>query len=242
MADNYFETIGSGSRSGDTITRIYNATKSYARKLFDSYTHNQEYDDGFFNKFSSSVSIEETHAVVTLVFQEDPAEDYYKDGDATYNLNASTIEKPLEKHPNYKTIWNHDLWQKLGSPAFVFPYQEYTNTLLPPIFREWVKWSDGDAPPEGWYIAAARTKPGVEAYIYPSPVVSVTRYYKKREKAAIDVRRIASLQAPGFCFGYSQERINWIISSSGMSRQGRLWTVTTEHMYASEGWDIELYA
>ena len=38
MADNYFETIGSGSRSGDTITRIYNATKSYARELFDSYT------------------------------------------------------------------------------------------------------------------------------------------------------------------------------------------------------------
>ena len=167
-------------------------------------------------------------------------------------ITKTATPRTTSTHRRLKSLWKNTrttgrygimtCGKNLGRLLLFFHIRNIPTHFCRQFFREWVKWSDGDAPPEGWYIAAARKKPGVEAYIYPSPVVSVTRYYKKREKAAIDVRRIASLQAPGFCFGYSQERINWIISSSGMSRQGRLWTVTTEHMYASEGWDIELYA
>lgn len=240
MAD-YYETVGSGSKSGDTITRIYVSTKSAAPGLFASYEHNEKYDDGYFNKLSSSVDYQETHAIVTLVFQREPGEDEYTDGDIVYNMNASAIEKPLEKHPNYLTIWNHDLWQRNVSLLETFDHATQTTTLIPPSLQDYIKWSDSDAPPENWHIAQVRTKPGVEAYLYPAPVVSATQYFDKRSDAAKLVRKIGSLQAPGYCFGYGNVKTNWIINSSSMAKQGKFWTVQTEHMFASEGWDTDLY-
>ncbi len=242
MAKAYYETVGSGNRSGDTVTRVYNSTKDAAPKLFKSYKHNEKYDDGYFDKKASSIDYREAYAVVTLVFQSEPGEDEYTDGQIVYNLSASTIEKPLEKHPNYRTIWNHDLWQKNVSLIGSFDYASATTTLIPPDWREYIKWSDSDAPPDNWHIAQVRTKPGVEAYLYPSPVVHATQYFKKRSDAERKVQKIGMLLAPGYCFGYGNDNKKWIVNNSGMVKQGRLWTVQTDHMYASEGWDGDLYA
>jgi hypothetical protein len=241
MPNNYYETVGSGNKSGDTITRVYISTKAAAPGLFAEYEHNEKYSDGYFNKLSSGIDYQETHAIVTLVFQREPGEDEYTDGQIVYNMTASAIEKPLEKHPNYRTIWNHDLWQANVSLINTFDHTAATNTLIPSAFQQYIKWSDSDAPPEGWHIAQVRTKPGVEAYLYPSPVVNATQYFDKRADASKLVRKIGSLMAPGYCFGYSKDYTKWIVNSSGMAKQGKFWTVTTEHMFASEGWDTDLY-
>jgi len=71
--------------------------------------------------------------------------------------------------------------------------------------------------------------------------VNATQYFEKRAEAAKLVRKIGSLMAPGYCFGYDTEQKKWIVNSSSMAKQGKLWTVITEHMYASEGWDTDLY-
>jgi len=91
MASDYYETVGSGNKSGDTVTRIYNSIKSAAPGLFATYNHNVKYTDGYFNKLSSGITYLETYAVVTLVFQREPGEDEYTDGQIVYNMTASAI-------------------------------------------------------------------------------------------------------------------------------------------------------
>ena len=240
----YIATVGDGAISGDTVTRLWMCRKADAVAIFEAYEHNEEYDDGFFNLFASGIAYNEAYATLTMVFQANPTEDEHEAGDVEYSCNASTFEKPLESRANYRTIWNHDLWAKNGVPVSVgtWNYAIATDTVIPDALQGTVKWGDSDAPPEGWHIAIARTKPGVQAFNYPAPVVSVTEYFKKRKDAAAKVRKIGRLSAPGYCFGYNIASKYWLINNSTMSREGRLWVVTTEHIYADTGWDEDLYS
>jgi len=242
MAD-YVATVGDGAVSGDTVTRLWMCQKDDADSIFASYKHNTEYSDGYFNKYASSIAYSEGYATLTMVFQDTPAEEEHYDGQIEHSCNASTFEKPLENKENYLAIWNHDLWVKNGTPT-ISGWDPATaiTTLIPAALQNSVKWGDSDAPPEGWHISVTRTKPGVEAYNYPAPVVTETSYYKKRGDASAKLRHIGRLSAPSYCFGYNKSAEYWLINNSSMTRDGRFWVVTTEHIYADTGWDEEIYS
>ncbi|NLE54514.1 MAG: hypothetical protein GX617_06225 [Lentisphaerae bacterium] len=241
MATTYTAGVGDGARSGDTVTRIWQTRIADADALFASFKHNEEYDDGYFNQLSSGIAYNEAYATLTMVFQAEPADEKHEDGDVEYSCNASTFERQLETLANYKTIWNHDLIARVGSSGVgSWDYAAEKSTNVPSSLQDAVKWSK-DAPPDGWFVLVPRVKPGVEAYSAPAPVVSVSEYFKKRNKAAAKLRHIGGLGAPPYCFGYLSESKYWLINNSSMQRDGRLWVVVTEHIYAAGGWDEDIY-
>jgi len=241
---NFVATVGDGAISGDTVTHKWMCKLDDAEDLFDEYEHNEEYKSlgGYFNLYSSSIENAEAFATLTMVFQENPADDKHEDGDIEYSCSASTFEKALETKPNYRAIWNHDLWIKNGYTAGDIDPTTATNLYIAPALQEYLKWSDSETPQDGWSIYKTRTKPGVQAYSYPAPVVTVTEYFKKRAKAAAKLRHIGGLSAPVYCFGYHKDDKYWMVNNSSQQRQERLWVVTNEHIYADTGWDEELYS
>lgn len=244
MADDYIPTVGDGAISGDTVTRVWMCKKDKANSIFKKFKHNEEYDDGFFNRQSSSIAYGESYATLTLVFQESEADQEHADGDVIHTCNASTFEKPLEELSNYRTIWNHDIWIKNGAKVAGtnWDFKNETTTVVPAALQSVVKWGDSDTPPEGWYVGVAKTKPGVQAYNYPAPVITATSYFKRQIDAIVKLRSIGRLSAPSYCFGYNTANKYWLINNSSMSRENKLWVVTTEHIYADGGWDQDIYS
>lgn len=248
------ESVGSGSRSGDSITRVYMCDLDDAAALWLEYTHNAQYveEGGYFNRDRSSITPGECFATARLVFTETPTVSSSgagggnrEDGDTEYNFDGHTSDKPLELNQNYRTFWNHELLAVKGVTAVPAWAYTATSTVIPvaDMFTyQW--WTPGERPPDGWFsiLAPPENFQGTTGWLYPQPVLTVTEYYHDRASAVAKLTAVGSLKSPPWSGPYKSEAKYWLVTNSTVSTSGRYWVHVEQFTYADMGWNEQLYS
>lgn len=248
------ESVGSGSRSGDSITRVYMCDLDDAAALWSEYTHNAQYveEGGYFNRDRSSITPGECFATARLVFTETPTVSSSgagggnrEDGDTEYNFDTSTTDIQLERHPQYRTYWNHVLLSTkeiTSSPSW---YLNATDTVIPESDREKYKWaSPGDSYSDPWVVLVDIPEEwrGIQGKLYPQPVLVVTEYYHDRASAVAKLTAVGLLKSPPWSGPYKSEAKYWLVTNSTVSTSGRYWVHVEQYTYADMGWNETLYS
>lgn len=260
------ETVGSGALSYDSdlgvvTTRIYLCDLSDAATLWAEYVHNTEYiaEGGYFNRNRSSIRPAECFATATMVFTELPdmstsggSGGSHEDGDTEYNFTASSMEKPLEQNSNYRTCWNHTLLATSSTAAV--PEWWSTAVDLKDADGTTYRWEKPDTPiPAGWvqlkdvYVGPTTAGNfvdfrGVESWIYPAPVLQVTKYYRSRADAEAQLLAVGNRKNPPHSGPYKSGALYWLVTLSTVNRSGKYWVCLTEYTYADRGWNTAIYA
>jgi|OM-RGC.v1.009736350 hypothetical protein len=164
------------------------------------------------------------------------------DNDEEYLIDTDTLEKPLENHPDYETRWNYDLYQRndLNGAVPTTPgwHSSATDTAItnsdPAYVYQWAKSNLGD----NWTCIQTRTKPGVEAYLVPSPVVTYRFWHSDKSTAEAALETVGTKTDPGEKFGYTTEE--WLVTRAHVEPDGKHWRATVEYTAADE-WDGDLY-
>ena len=262
-----YATVGNMSYSGTTITLKFYAAKADAASIFQFFidgayyttvgTSGTGYDtftvNGWYQKGSSGVQLQEAYAVVTLVFDQQnvqglaPSSGSTTRYDPVYSLGISNEERPIEQHPSFKCSWAYNLYQLValgGSPSAV-PSWAATDTNPNAIHANYL-WSRNpptspDAEHEYIQVQAA-SKPGRDAYLIPRPTVTSVIYYKSRNILNSDIINGGKLKAPPETFIYPSTQSCWLVLPSGIEEASDdLMAVTTSYLYAAEGWDTDIY-
>lgn len=262
-----YATVGNMSYSGTTITLKFYAAKADAASIFTYFIDGAYYAtvgtsgtgldtftvNGWYQKGSSGVQLQEAYAVVTLVFDQQnvqglsPTSDSDTRYDPVYSLGISNEERPIEQHPSFKCSWAYNLYQLValgGSPSAV-PSWAATDTNPNAIHAGYL-WSRNpptspDAEHEYIQVQAA-SKPGRDAYLIPRPTVTSVIYYKSRNILNSDIINGGKLKAPPETFIYPNTQSCWLVLPSGIEEASDdLMAVTTSYLYAAEGWDTDIY-
>jgi len=172
--------------------------------------------------------------------------DAYRDeGETEYTLEDGGLDTPIERHANYRTVWNYSLAKDPGSTKTYAGYAGATNTLAPDqdAFR-WIKdTSELPTTPAGvrWTIIVNKTKPGVESFTRPAPVVSMKKYYAGRAAAetAAGSYTTGTIATPASAFGITGG--SWLIMSKRVYADGKYWIAEVRYQHDAEGWDTDIY-
>ena len=157
-------------------------------------------------------------------------------------LEDGGLQRPLEFHADYRTKWNYHLAMKEGTSTHS-AWATATDVTLSEAdakIKRWIK-EPTEAQAE-WKILSgfAKTKPGVDQFISPSPVVRQFKRYCTEPEAFA-----ASLDYPVGTVYKSTGNITltgmvWLVMSSGYAFDGLYWRHIMT-MQASSQWDEDLY-
>jgi hypothetical protein len=258
------EAPESGGYSGkDVIQRIFQVPKELVGELIPDHGLLSPLGDGYHDESRLSIMNGPSYAKVVLSYVkslETPSGStaQRKDGGEEYSLEINYIEKPLETHPNYLTKWNYDLYQAGLTDAAISPTipswantaTDQSDTLGFSDSTTNYRWAKNQPPnfqykskEYTWVKAKNRTKPGIEAYVYPQPVVVIRKYYKKLQ-SAIDV--MASVPAgtkavPAEQFGYDSDKDHWLYEPQGIYQDSGWWVLAGRFLYVDNKWDNDIY-
>lgn len=157
-------------------------------------------------------------------------------GVPVWTCRVGALEKPLETHPDYRTLWNYNLVLKKGQEADPPEWALEAKTLEAEEFFKWVK----DEVPENYNLCDGyeRQLPGVESYILPSPVVESTLYYSDIRNAYDALKTVGTKTAPEKTFGYDGGE--WLVMGADISKEGKKWAVRVSYQWAQK-WEDKLY-
>ncbi len=191
-----------------------------------------------------------------LVFTKTPTRPRM-DGAIYYDLDFNWVPKQLETHDNYRVKWNYNLYQRFANniavlspslPDWWSTATKQTDDLVigktEPAEYQWGKTRPASTTwnkvQYDYHKIANMTKPGVEVYEIPQPVVTATSYWDTRDKAYAQLS-IASMgdvvtvpDAVGVTGG------EWLYKPMNVRDDGT-WYVTTEKYFFAVKWDGELY-
>ena len=173
------------------------------------------------------------------------------------SMEDGGVQRPIEFHKDYRTKWNYHLVMNKNETT----YSGFSTDTTPSMSQanstkfKWVK-ETSEAPvdnnggkSEPWMPPSGytKTKPGVDSYIAPSPIVREFRRFAKL-KDAWDAQ---AKRAAGVVFqktaNYFLEDWTWLTIASGLSFDGCYWNVTITYQGATKGtdqgqaWDVDLY-
>ncbi len=174
-------------------------------------------------------------------------EAYRAEGETEYTLEDGGLDTPIERHSSYRTVWNYDLAQKPGSTATFSGYAGATSRTDGSYSRADFRWiKDTSELPaelsgERWEIIATKTKPGVESFIRPSPVVVMRKFYAGKSAAdtAAGDYTTGTIATPGSTFGITGG--SWLIMSKRVHQEGKYWVAEVRYQHDAEGWDTDIY-
>lgn len=219
-------------------------------------------DGWYYERAGSSIVNMDAYAKVTLSFVRDidratreSISAQRKEGVDEYSLQINYMEKPLETSPNYRVRWNYDLYQSYSQdsslmsiiPAWWETATEQSDTIASIDYR-WAKTQPPDFVENdknySWMKICDRTKPGVEAYQYPQPVVVASRFFKKKRKALQELaNKIPGTRAtPKELFDLPADVKYWLYQPSGLYPDGDYWVLKEEYLYVDNEWDGDIYA
>jgi hypothetical protein len=183
-----------------------------------------------------------------------------KEGESEWFLDISYIEYPLERNADYLTKWNYDLYQaKLKTetsfsasiPAWAATATDKSDTINfnPAVANyRWARSYPADFVFDStksytWIKIQDRTKPGVEAYRYPSFVVNGKNPYRKKTLAIAAISSVvpATLIAPAETFGLNSTATRWLYEPNGLYEDGDWWIFEARFTYNPNGWDTDIY-
>lgn len=260
------ETRGSGAMSydntlGNIKTRLYMCDLDDAPALWAEYSHNTHYpsEGGYFIRTRSSIANGECYSTATLVFAGNPdlasnsgAGGNHEDGDTEYAPVVATMEKPLEQHPNYRTNWNYELLIHKDAPIEVPTWwlTAKTTVIEDDEERKQYEWVKPGTRKTDWNVLMGQYYEdppstvdfrGVETWVYPSVVMTETKYFRKRDDAANATLEVGRLKAPNYTGPYLSANKYWLVESSTPQRVGKYWAAVSQHRYADRGWNSALY-
>ena len=158
-------------------------------------------------------------------------------------LRGGMLSRPLEAHPDYRTMWNHYLFAASGITAVPAWRATATDTLIPAADREKYAWGRylADAP-AGFRPLAAPTKPGRDSFDTAVYTVTETARFRSASTAgAMVAAKLNKIGAPVETFGNSGG--DWKCDDAEVSWRGKYWIarLTWTHSGDDAGWDADLY-
>jgi hypothetical protein len=157
------------------------------------------------------------------------------------------LQKPLEFRTGYLMKWNYHLAMAKGTSSYA-NHGTATTPELSEANAEVMKWVKEPSeapidPTDGpWKVGTgfAKTKPGVDSFVYPSPVIRESfRFVKVSDawyKALLyTVGTVYTRTANIYLADYT-----WLVMSSGYSFDGAYWVTQVTYQGAST-WDADLY-
>lgn len=242
-----------GIGADKTITRLYNVSKSVN---IDDYIPSKGAvspdGDGYF--LTCSVKTKPGYNIVAFTYGASLVSPKNKErsrrsGSIDYDFRINIIEKPLETHANYLVKWNYDLYgwssdttaPSVPSWASTATNKSNTNGVPAADGFYWSQSKPGDPKTGYWHKIQDRTKPGVEVYPLPQPVIMTRKYFKNEEKAVAYLPSTISLGAPGKTYGWSSSNSNWLKFPQGITNDGEFFVAEIEHEYG-DSIDSDLYS
>ena len=168
-------------------------------------------------------------------------------GKRSCRLRGTTLSRPLESHPAYRTRWNHCLCASPGTSGLPDWYENATDTRIPAADANKYCWcrSSADAPRDDdgrWTVLAAPAKPGVESYDTAAYTVIETARFRTAARAGQMVSdTLNRFGTPENTFGISGGR--WKCDDAEVSWNGKCWVARLTWTRGSGGsnWDTDLY-
>ena len=168
-------------------------------------------------------------------------------GKKSCQLRGTTLSRPLEAHPGYRTKWNHCLCAAPNTSAMPSWYSTANSTLVPVADAGKYCWcrTPAEAPRDAdgrWKQLAAPTKPGVDRYDLATYTVIETARFRSAERAG---RMIAGtlnrIGTPANTFGISGG--SWKCEDAEVAWRGNCWVAQLRWTRSDDaGWDSDLYA
>lgn len=168
------------------------------------------------------------------------------DGEEEYSVDDGGVEKPLELKNNYRTKWNYHLACATNGASTPSWYADATNILISAADATAFKWlRDGNEAPmkqDGtyWTIIAPKTKPGVESWTSPAPVINYKKYFYGEANASAFIAgyQVGDRGTPGETFGMVGD---FLILNVNLEPSGRYWIGIVKFQNNRSGWDSDLY-
>jgi hypothetical protein len=187
----------------------------------------------------------QTHAFVDLTYAPNSGgagvETSLRDGDPDYSLDGAMIEKAIDLRDGYLVNWNYNLAAKVGTTAVPSWWATATTTgnQTDPLYA----WTKDDPPAAGsdgiaFYQLRQKTKPGVELYQVPAPVVNERRWYTDKAAADSAAALVGTRGTPGDTFGRTTGE--WLRMPNRLFLDGKRWQLEQPWQWA-ESWDHDLY-
>jgi hypothetical protein len=156
---------------------------------------------------------------------------------AICTISNDAVDVPIAQHPNYRTIWNHDLHMQ-GQDETLGWVTTVTDTVIEEFYAGKCAWAKpGTKPQEGWRVYQAATKPGVESYLAFLPVVHVI-YTGRKSRLERTMAYDGMIRTPPETFGI--EGLKWLQVGSSITKQGKDWQLATDFR-GSKTIDTDIY-
>ncbi len=213
----------------DTTTIVVTGKCKWSEVFDHVPAYNSKYEDvgshlGDLRYLDTRVIKDENGLLCTLTINVGPYDsDRIHAGHTIWSLSVGTLEKPLETHPDYVVGWNYDTLTHATKNTEYKKHRSY-NTQ-----------AEEDA---GYTIALEATKPGVENYILPSPVVEKRKFYTHRSAASRAAEDVGTRDRPTTRFGIKSG--DWLVMSAEVRKNGDLWEAVVRYQFADD-WDSDLY-
>ncbi len=176
---------------------------------------------------------------------------------------VATIPIPLERHPDYKCIWNHHVTTPTST--------EFTTPL---VYSEWAAVTDladkgtTGAPAESleatiWAKANqalsktakivkvttqsfAAIKPGEQSFLVPAPEVTQIVYSRLDSTVETYIQSVGKLASPTNNFGLvldpeAKTSEGWLVMGTDVRRINDWYEITVQFKFFKYGWDTDLY-
>lgn len=181
--------------------------------------------------------------------------------------NGSTVPLPLERHPDYRCIWNHHVVQDAAAdpdPTLILSEWEALKDLADKGATadtdwpgSWVKSNQALSRKEeivnngtGKFNAI---KPGVQSFVNPASEVTQIVYTRDTSdiNAAVDANGKLVLPETAFRFGLTPgddregspipQSEAWLVTSTNVRRINDWYEITQQFKFAKYGWDTDIY-
>lgn len=167
-------------------------------------------------------------------------------GKRSATLKGGMLSLPLERHPRYRTRWNHWLAAAPGVTAVPGWWETHSagggRTDTYAWLRDVSELPTDPATNRPWTILKPPAKPGVESYDMATYAVTESARFQTAAAAGRMVAgKLNSIGQPSNNFGIAGG--NWKCDDAQVAWTGKYWlaTLTWTRSGDSRGWDSDLY-
>lgn len=184
-------------------------------------------------------------------------------GDTTYNLSITYMDRPIGMMFGYVTMMDYDLYAAIEATdaAFAAPPEHYSTVPLWALIATDInvpiedqlkyRWAQSQPPDQTvqiggvsktyrWVIIMPRALPGVSVKTIACPTVIERIYFKSEARANQALKRGNTLLAPKKTYIYGKENKNWLFQPQGVEEIDNYFVCVNHYIYADK-WSTLLY-
>jgi len=235
-----------GEEGDESITVRVIATRKGIAQL-PNYGDSFASDDPFFSRYKHlvltgrSVRLDKgmlTYSIALTYSGDENADNTSATVRREVEYSTQDTDIPLGQHEDYRVRWNHVLLAKTGTTSLPSWWRGATSKVLPAGAVGKYVWADPDEKiPDGWYLLAAETKPGVQAYRSGICTVNEISRSTNNRYLARSAAKDYTICTPPDTFGRPGK---WLRGGSQIRKVGRYWELSVTYLNSNK-WDTDLY-